>query len=190
MLATLDPNPDRAAALLDRLTLQRGMTTHPQLDRTHHPQRRRCAMLDTGPNIVISNTLLKQEFDRSYGPQSFYAQANRDRLTNQSHRPGPPSPSLVESFSDLAVAHSLDSSKAQGGLIGPINGQDPTYPEAIRAALIAMKPSQVSDPIALDSSYAILRAGAENRCLRTCSSTMLIDVLTATRLGCGSKPCR
>ena len=62
-----------------------------------------------------------------------------------------------ESFIDLAIAHSTDPSRAQGGLIGPINPADPTYPKAVRTTLQSLEPGQVADPVALDEGFAVLR---------------------------------
>ncbi len=62
-----------------------------------------------------------------------------------------------ESFADLAVALSTDSSRAQGGLIPPISPADPTYPAALRGAVQSLTVGQVSDPIMLEQGFAVLK---------------------------------
>ena len=59
------------------------------------------------------------------------------------------------SFIDLAIAHSIDGSRAQGGLIDPISPADPTWPKALRDVVVGLEPGQVSNPIALDRGFAI-----------------------------------
>lgn len=60
-------------------------------------------------------------------------------------------------FANLAIAHSTDSSRAQGGLLPPVSPQDATFPLAIRQALAAMETGEISNPVALENSFAILR---------------------------------
>lgn len=62
-----------------------------------------------------------------------------------------------ESFIDLAIAHSTDRSRVQGGMLGPISPVDPTYPQAIRTTLAGLEEGQVSDPVVLDDGFALLR---------------------------------
>lgn len=62
-----------------------------------------------------------------------------------------------ESFIDVAVKVSTDESRSQGGLLSPISPVDPTYPGSVRSAMVKLTPGQVSDPVALDRGFAILR---------------------------------
>lgn len=62
-----------------------------------------------------------------------------------------------ESFIDLAVAHSTDPSRAQGGLLPRLSPADPTWPSGLRKAVPNLQPGQVSDPIALDSGFAVIK---------------------------------
>jgi parvulin-like peptidyl-prolyl isomerase len=68
-----------------------------------------------------------------------------------------------ESFSDLAVEVSTDSSAARGGLLEPMSRVDETYPAAVREALWKIDPDStlpgprnVSMPVLLDTGYALL----------------------------------
>lgn len=60
-------------------------------------------------------------------------------------------------FAQLAMVHSIDQSKIQGGLLSPVNLFDATYPAAIRQAIGKLALGQISDPIALDDGFAIVR---------------------------------
>jgi foldase protein PrsA len=61
------------------------------------------------------------------------------------------------SFAELAAGRSRDDSKDRGGLLSPLSVADPTYPSALRAAAGNLAVGQVSDPVALDQGYAILK---------------------------------
>ena len=65
-----------------------------------------------------------------------------------------------QSFTDLAIKHSTDISRQQGGLLSPISPADITYPKAIRDALpmLSMENtmSRLSQTMALDAGYALL----------------------------------
>jgi parvulin-like peptidyl-prolyl isomerase len=60
------------------------------------------------------------------------------------------------SFADVAVEMSTDYSAARGGLLEPIARSDPSYPEAIRAALWSLNIGEMSSPILLDKGYAVV----------------------------------
>ena len=62
-----------------------------------------------------------------------------------------------ESFIDLAITDSIDASRSQGGYLGAISVVDPTYPKVIRTTIADMNPGEVSDPIALDRGFALLK---------------------------------
>jgi hypothetical protein len=64
-------------------------------------------------------------------------------------------------FADLAVERSLDESAARGGLLAPIARRDPSYPEALRAAIFSTEVGAISPPI-LDGArfYVVLVAEA------------------------------
>ena len=62
-------------------------------------------------------------------------------------------------FAELAVERSLDESAARGGLLAPIARRDPSYPEALRAAIFATAVGTLSAPV-LDGArfYVVLVA--------------------------------
>jgi foldase protein PrsA len=61
-----------------------------------------------------------------------------------------------ELFADVAVDVSTDTSAARGGLLEPISRADASYPQAMREALWALAPGEVSRPVFLSDSYAVL----------------------------------
>ena len=95
-------------------------------------------------------------------------------------------------FAELAVERSLDESAARGGLLAPVARRDPSYPEALRAAIFATEPGKVSAPV-LDGArfYVVLvaderpadattPADARARCermLRLSRERLLMDAL-------------
>lgn len=52
-------------------------------------------------------------------------------------------------FADVATEVSIDPSSSRGGLLDPLSLSDSDYPVAVRRALGAMKPGDVSEPIAV-----------------------------------------
>ncbi len=67
-----------------------------------------------------------------------------------------------ESFSRVAAEASTDVSAARGGVIEPINLEDPTYPEAMRRALGGARDGEMTGVIALEGGFAVLwREGTE-----------------------------
>ncbi|MHC4141683.1 MAG: peptidylprolyl isomerase [Planctomycetota bacterium] len=61
-----------------------------------------------------------------------------------------------ELFADIAVDVSTDRSAARGGLLEPISRADASYPQAMREALWALVPDELSRPVFLSDSYAVL----------------------------------
>src|SRR5690606_35100039 len=50
-----------------------------------------------------------------------------------------------------------DPSGAGGGLLPPLSHADPSYPAVIRNMLVTLEPGQVSNPVAIENGYAILK---------------------------------
>jgi parvulin-like peptidyl-prolyl isomerase len=61
-----------------------------------------------------------------------------------------------ELFADVAVEVSTDTSAARGGLLEPISRADASYPQAMREALWALVPGELSRPVFLSDRYAVL----------------------------------
>ena len=152
LLAFLHPDPDQAQRLASQLKQRRGLG-----------QKRYARLLEINAGlrqliqdqVEVSQPSIQQEFERIYGPRYearivvCKSAAQAGRLVGQA-RSG-------ESFTELAVRHSLDPSADRGGLLSPISPVDATYPQAIRTVLSQLEPGQVSDPIALEDRFVILR---------------------------------
>ena len=60
------------------------------------------------------------------------------------------------SFIDLALQHSTDPSRTQGGYIGELSAADPTLPATIRKALVSLDAGDISAPLPIEGGFAIL----------------------------------
>ncbi|MCZ6445856.1 MAG: peptidylprolyl isomerase [Planctomycetota bacterium] len=61
-----------------------------------------------------------------------------------------------EFFGDVAVEISTDSSASRGGLLEPISRADPSYPQALRQVLWSLASAEISAPVLLGDTYALL----------------------------------
>jgi len=107
------------------------------------------------PEVTVTDDALRQAYDIRYGPRYEVRLIVVDSASQASQvlreaRAG-------ATFSDLAIANSTDSSRAQGGLLNPISANDPTWPLAIRQSLPSLAVGEISSPIALDQGFGILK---------------------------------
>lgn len=152
LLDTLSDDPQRAAQLLGELRQRRGLGE----DRFGQLLRRNAGLRAlTQEGLEVGEAAVRQAYELEYGPRyevrivvtdSLQAAADVVRRAREG-----------ESFIDLAIARSLDPSRAQGGLLDPISPVDATYPQAIRSVVATLAPAQVSDPIALEQGFAVLK---------------------------------
>ncbi len=152
LLASLSDQPDTAQRLLTELRARRGWG-----------ERRFAGMLQRNAGlrklvqaeVQVTPASIQQAYDLEYGRKYETRLITTDTF--------PQATALLararggESFSDLAVQQSTDESRAQGGLLPPISVEDTTFPAAVRAAVKTLSPGQVSDPIALDKQFALLK---------------------------------
>lgn len=147
-----DADPDRAQRLLSELRQRQGLG----VNRFKRLLARNAGLrLLVQDQVQVSDAALDQAYQLEYGPRYEARLIVTESLQEAGrlvHRA-----SEGESFSDLAVQHSVDASRAQGGLISPVSPADPTYPKSIRTALAGLKPGQVADPIALERGFAVVR---------------------------------
>lgn len=161
LIATLTRNEiardsDEAERLLARLRFDRGLgdTRFPAL-------LRRNAMLRAlvAPQVRITPEAIAQARSLRYGPRY------RVRLITTASLPEATAAARRiesgESFSVVAAEVSTDPSADRGGLLEPISPADPAYPAAVRSVLRDLRPGMLSQPIALDSSYALLTLDRE-----------------------------
>lgn len=152
LLESLDLDPDQAQRLLDQIRQSRGLGPN----RFQALLRRNAALRRlVRDQVTVTPADLQQLYQLRYGPRFQARLITVDSL--------PKAAELVrlarqgQSFIDLAIAHSTDPSRFQGGLLPPISPADPTFPQAVRQALTQLQPGQISDPIALDTGFAILK---------------------------------
>jgi parvulin-like peptidyl-prolyl isomerase len=153
VLATLADDEDDAMRLLGRFRRQRGLGEQ----RYESFLRRNAGLrLLVADRVQINPTALRQEYDLVYGPRYqpriivAGTASDASRLRRRVTEDG-------ESFAAAAAAASTDPSAAQGGLLSPISPADTTYPQVIRDALRRMEVGQVSDVIAIEGGFAILK---------------------------------
>lgn len=152
LLSELSSDPDEAVRLLKDLRQSRGVTN----DRFNQTLRRNAALRAlTREQVNVTDQDLLMAFDIQHGDR-YEARIITTQTLGQMKK-------IIAqlgqgaSFIDLAIASSTDTSSAQGGLMPLISGADPSYPAAVRNVLVALKPGEVSHPIALDNNYAILK---------------------------------
>lgn len=154
LLMTLDPNDeDQAARLLKELREARGLG-----DARYRGLLRRNAGLrklvrDDG--LPLTAEMIGQQYELRYGQRYqvriITADALRDFVPIRQRL------DAGEPFSDVAAEISTDLSAAQGGLLSPISPVDPTYPQTLRNLLPTLQSGQVSEPIAIDGSFALVK---------------------------------
>ena len=145
-------DPDQAQRLLNELRIRRGLGEQRYKSLLARNAGLRLLVQD---QVKISDTLIQQAYDNRYGPRyeariivvETFSQAGE---VVKKAKAG-------ESFIDMAIKLSTDSSRAQGGLMPPISPADPTYPQAVREALTALQPGRISDPVALERGFAVLQ---------------------------------
>lgn len=153
LLMELDPDDlDQAVRILDEIEQRRGLGEK----RFAGLLWRNAAMrLLVEADVDVSTATLRRAYELEYGPRlqpRLIVKSNLRDATAILNRAR-----AGKSFSDLAAAESTDSSAAQGGLLSPISLADPTYPQSIRDALGELDEGQMSEVIALDNGYAILK---------------------------------
>lgn len=152
LLNELSDDPNQAVRLLKQLKDSRAITN----ERFNQTLRTNAALRAlTRDQVNVTPNDLQLAFDLEYGPKfevriiTTQTLAQMQQIITQV--------SNGKSFIDMALTQSTDPSSMQGGLMPPISDADATYPAAVRNMLQRLEPGQVSSPIALDNSYAILK---------------------------------
>lgn len=60
-------------------------------------------------------------------------------------------------FGEAAARLSIDPSAARGGLVEPISPADPSYPEALRAAMKRLRVGEISQPLVVDDGFVVIQ---------------------------------
>lgn len=152
LAAALSSDADEAQRLLEQMRQMRGWGD----DRFSRLLARNAGlrMLVEG-QVQVTDADLHRAFDFRYGPRYEVRLIVLDTLqqcTDVARRTR-----AGESFMDLAIQYSTDASKAQGGLLSPISIEDPSYPPGLRTAIAKLAVGQISDPVALEHGFAMVR---------------------------------
>lgn len=152
MLATLSADPDEAVRLLNEMRTRRGLGDLRFESMLFRNAGLRLLVQD---RVEVAPALVFQAYELQHGKRyrvrilvaETMAQAS-ELLTRAK---------AGESFSDLAAKHSTDLSAAQGGLLTPISPADATYPKTLRQSLETMRVGGVSDLLAVDDRFIIMK---------------------------------
>ena len=152
MRAALHDDPNDAERLLSRLCLRRGLGP---VRFGRLLERNAALRLLVQDQVQVTDAALQQAHALRYGPRYETRLIVVDSLA--------PAAKLVReanagrSFVELVMEQSTDASRANGGMIGPVSLADPAYPKAIRQTLEKLKPGDVSQPVALERGFAVLK---------------------------------
>jgi hypothetical protein len=142
LLETLSEDPARATELLGAIRRREGLgpARYEALLRRNAGLRALVA-----PSVTIDDEGLRNAFDMLHGPKRvarvavLSSLADAERFAADVRAGG--------EFARLATERSLDDGAARGGLLAPLARRDPSYPEALRAAIYSTELGRVSNPI-------------------------------------------
>lgn len=110
--------------------------------------------------VKIGDDDLQQAFAIRYGPkyrvrvivvpEQARAAAVRARVVGAEGK-------AAEAFGEVAAEVSTDQSRFRGGAVDPLSTADPTYPAGLRQIVGGLEVGQVSQPVAVDGGFAIVR---------------------------------
>ncbi len=161
-ITSLDADPNVALRLLDELRKRQGLGATRFRKLLWQNAALRALVAD---RVQVTDDAVQRMFDLVHGPKR---QARLIMVPNLAEAERVLARvEIGEAFSDIAVEVSTDASAARGGLLEPISRNDETYPAAVREALWQLElvpadspgssPGNVSNPILLDTGYAIVK---------------------------------
>jgi hypothetical protein len=148
---TLSDDPDVAARLARQVRARQGLGPT-RLDRLL--KRNAALRVLVRDRVEINDEAVRRMYDIVHGPKRqarLIIAPGLNEAQAAINRVG-----AGELFADVAVDVSTDTSAARGGLLEPISRTDASYPQAMREALWALAPGEVSRPIFLSDNYAVL----------------------------------
>ncbi len=111
--------------------------------------------------VTVTDQAINQAYELRYGPASVVQiividnTADAVRILNRA-RKGEAFGQLVQQFSQNPA------SKATNGILDPISPVDASYPTALHKAIARLEVGQISDVVALDNGFAILKLLSKN----------------------------
>jgi hypothetical protein len=156
LLESLDDDPDVAQRLLDELRRRQGLGPHrfPAL-----LWRNAALRLLVRDEVIVTGEAVRRTHQLLHGPRRQARLIVVPSLTEA--RDAARAVAGGATFAEVAVARSTDASAGRGGLLEPIGRQDPRYPEGMRTTLWSLRLGEISDPVMLNSQYALLRLESE-----------------------------
>jgi hypothetical protein len=148
---TLSDDPDVAARLARQVRARQGLGPRRLNDLLRRNAGLRALARD---RVEISEEAVRRMYEIAHGPRRQARLIIVPTLTDA--RAAVDRVGAGELFADVAVEVSTDTSAARGGLLEPISRADASYPLALREALWALGPGEVSPPVFLSDRYAVL----------------------------------
>ncbi len=111
-------------------------------------------------DVVITENALRAMYDLRYGPKRHVRLIVLPTLIEAQQAMA--RVQRGEAFSRIALALSIDSSAAAGGVVGPISRTDPAWPRGLREVAFAQRVGSMSAPIAVETGYAIVLVDRED----------------------------
>ena len=151
-LATLSEDDDEAARLLSEMRTERGWGEKRFAGMLFRNAGLRLLVKD---RVQVPENLVRQAYELRHGKRYRVRIIVTDTLRDATEVQA----KLREgaSFASLAATHSTDLSAAQGGLLSPMSPADPSYPQAVRDALGTLEEKNISDTIAADQRFIIMK---------------------------------
>ena len=113
------------------------------------------------PQVNVTDTAIQQAYELKFGEKSVVQIITIDStsqavaILNRARK--------GESFSELVQLFSLDlASKPANGILDPISPADASYPTAVHKAIARLSVGQISDVVALDNGFVILKLISKN----------------------------
>jgi parvulin-like peptidyl-prolyl isomerase len=112
-------------------------------------------------DVVVTDAAIQQAYELKFGPTSVIQVLTVDNPTTavkilNRARQGEDFGKLVQEFSQN------QESKAFNGMLEPISPADASYPSALHKAIARLQVGQISDVVALENGFAILKLLSKN----------------------------
>lgn len=155
---SLHDNPQVAEQLLAQLRQREGLGQHRFEDFLFRQAALRHLVQG---QVNVTEAAIKQAYELKFGPTSVIQIIMLDNPTQavkilNRARQGEDFGKLVQEFSRN------QESKAFNGMLEPISPADPSYPAALHKAIGRLQVGQISDVVALENGFAILKLLSKN----------------------------
>ena len=150
LLVELDADPDLARMLLKTVQESEGLGPRRYQELLWRNAALRALIQKF---VVVDDEAMRRVWEVTYGPKvrirvivvASYAKA---ATVAEKLRQG-------EAFDQLAIEWSIDPSRDRGGLLETLSTADPAYPTALRDAIDALQPGELTNPVLLGDRYLL-----------------------------------